>query len=112
VRVSHDEGVLGGPDDCPGAEMRGVVATGALLVAAGDCSRGGATSSEEHSSRDAMVWWSIDGIRWSRRPADESVFGGPEAQEIDQLVVVDGSVVGCGWGDDTSGACWVSPPPD
>ena len=64
-RVPHDEAVFGGEDDgYYGQSMSSVTAGGPGLVAVGsDVGR-------------AAVWTSPDGIRWTRVPHDEAVFGG------------------------------------
>jgi hypothetical protein len=74
-RVPHDEAVFGGPDlssinygAVSPASMASVTSGGPGLVAVGQ------------DNGDAAVWTSVDGLIWSRVPADEAVFGGPNRQ--------------------------------
>lgn len=79
-RVPHDEAVFGGPDlssinfdAVSPASMASVTSGGPGLVAVGQ------------DNGDAAVWTSVDGLIWSRVPADEAVFGG-ESRDGSYLV--------------------------
>jgi hypothetical protein len=68
-RVPYDEAVFGGREGRQFTVMSSVTAFGPGLVAVGGDWRGG----EEGR---AVVWTSVDGIKWSRVPDDEALFGG------------------------------------
>jgi len=100
-RVGHDESVFGGPDD---QQMADVVVGGPGLVAVGFDYSGG--------DWDAAVWTSSDGVAWSRVPHDESVFGGPDDQQMVGVVVGGPGLVAVGAdysGGDWDAAVWTSP---
>jgi len=99
-QVAHDQAVFAGQ----GNLVMNSVAAGSLgLVAVGYESVG--------DNRDAAVWWSPDGLGWSRLPHDEMVFGGDGQQEMVSVVVGGPGMVAVG--SDSSGgqpaaAVWVS----
>ncbi|MFA9563601.1 MAG: hypothetical protein ACERLM_02685, partial [Acidimicrobiales bacterium] len=66
MRVAHDEEIFGGVG---GQAMSSVTAVGGGLVAVGNDGGGYGTDV------DAAAWTSDDGLRWSRVPHDETVFG-------------------------------------
>ena len=81
-RVPHDEAVFGGPDLSSinyGAvspdSMESVTSGGPGLVAVGQ------------DNGDAAVWTSVDGLIWSRVPADEAVLGGADKQRMFSVTV-------------------------
>lgn len=80
-RAPHVEAVFGGGDN---QAMLAVTTGGPGLVAVGYDGRG-----EEGYSQglDAAVWTSADGIRWSRAPNDESVFGGLSYSVMEDVTV-------------------------
>jgi len=92
-RVPHDEIVFGGLD---GQWMNSVLAAGPGLLAVGQDRSGG--------DGDAAVWWSLDGLTWSRIPHDETVFGGPGYQSMLSIAVAGPGLVAAGW--DTSRESW------
>jgi hypothetical protein len=99
-QVAHDEAVFGGPGN---QVMNSVAAGDQSLVAVGYQSVG--------EERDAAVWWSQDGLLWSRLPHDDLVFGGLGQQEMVSVVVGGPGLVAVG--SDSSGgqpaaAVWVS----
>jgi hypothetical protein len=75
-RVPHDDAVFGGPGH---QTMSKVIAAGPGLVAVG--------SDGTDDDADAAVWTSVDGITWSRVPHDETIFGGPNAQQMSSVTV-------------------------
>jgi hypothetical protein len=108
-RVPADEAVFGGEGN---QWMNAVTRAGPGLVAVG-----GDWTSESHV---AAVWTSVDGISWSRVPADEAVFGGDHDQlMLDVTPTAAGLVaVGRAWGqsggnhsngsDDSAASVWTS----
>ena len=104
LRVPHDEEVFGG------AWITSVTAGGPGLVAVGG-------TDGYFTDGDAVVWTSADGITWSRVPHDEEVFGGEEAQVINDVTVGGPGLVAVGhdggigpWDNnaDTTAAVWTS----
>jgi hypothetical protein len=73
-RVPHDQAVFGG------ATMLSVTVGGPGLVAVGNSKSGGPDSV-------AAVWTSVDGVTWLRVPHDEAVFGGPDEQWMNEVIV-------------------------
>jgi len=103
-RVPHDESVFGGTLS---QEMNSVTVGGPGLVAVGwdgghDHVDGGGIE-----DFDAAVWTSADGLTWSRVPADDSVFGGPDNQAMQSVTVGGPGLVAVGYdGEDD----WFDPP--
>jgi branched-chain amino acid transport system substrate-binding protein len=101
-RVPHDEAVFGGPGT---QRMTSVVVGGPGLVAVG--------FDELRGDWDAVVWWSVDGLKWNRVPHDEAVFGGPGFQLVSSVVVGGPGLVAVGddgSGGDLDAAVWVAVP--
>ncbi len=99
-RVPHDEAVFGGQGE---QQMHSVTVGGPGLVAVGsdgflETDRGQLTDYDDFTGV-AAVWTSVDGLTWSRVPADEAVFGG----EHDQLML---SVTPAGSGLVAVGRAW------
>jgi hypothetical protein len=76
ARVPHDESAFGGDDF---QEMTSVAVGGPGLVAVGH--------GRSPYDTDAAVWTSADGVRWTRAPHDESVFGGDDSQVMWSVAV-------------------------
>jgi len=75
TRVVHDEAIFGGPD----MQAMSAVASGPLgVVAVG----------EDVPGWRAAVWFSPDGLTWTRVPHDESLFGSPAYPVISDVVAV------------------------
>jgi hypothetical protein len=70
--VPADEAVFGGTGN---QKMHSVTVTGAGLVAVG-VDGGYDRACGRFTRPEAVVWTSVDGLTWSRVPADEAVFGG------------------------------------
>jgi len=106
-RVPHDEAVFSVPYDS--LEDCEVVSTGRRLIAAAwgiDHDAGAETA------YGALVWYSTDGVTWSRVSDDAGIFGGPEEWSgVAGLVVADEGAVAVGQLE-KSVAVWVSPPPE
>jgi hypothetical protein len=45
---------------------------------------------------DAAVWFSVDGVAWSRVPHDEAVFGGDGHQQMNAVVAVESGFIAVG----------------
>ncbi|MEA3511094.1 MAG: hypothetical protein U9R51_06625 [Actinomycetota bacterium] len=45
---------------------------------------------------DAAVWYSVDGVMWSRVPHDEAVFGGDGHQQMNAVVAVESGFIAVG----------------
>ena len=75
-RVPHDDAVFGGEVGpiLGGAQMNSVTVGGPGLVAVG-------SDGSPDGGRDAAVWTSVDGMKWSRVPHDEAIFGGETDDE-------------------------------
>jgi hypothetical protein len=86
-RVPHSEAVFGGS---PWQGMSSVVAGGPGLVAVG-------FDGVRDILFNAAVWTSADGLRWSRVPRDEAVFGGPGRQEMTSVVVAGPGLIAVGF---------------
>ena len=102
-RVADDEAALGGRD---WEEIRSVTAGGPGLVAVGSAQPG------ESDHPNAAVWTSVDGIKWSRVPHDESVFGGRGDQKMASVTAGGPGLVAVGsdyLGDGAGAAVWTSP---
>jgi hypothetical protein len=109
VRIPGDVAIFGGPGD---DAIAGVVAGGPGLVAVGSDYEGGSGSDGgEISDGDAAVWTSPDGVAWTRVPHDEAVFGGPDYQEMQGVVVLGSNIIAVGVdasGGDADAAVWTS----
>ena len=70
-RVPHDDVVFGGEVGpiFGGAQMNSVTVGGPGFVAVG-------SDGSPDGGGDAAVWTSVDGMKWSRVPHDEAIFGG------------------------------------
>lgn len=99
TRVGHDESVFGGPD----MQTMSAVASGPSgVVAVG----------EDGPGRRAAVWFSPDGLTWSRVPHDEDLFGGPTDPEFADVAWVDDRFVAVGSAASSGrhiAAVWISP---
>jgi class 3 adenylate cyclase len=85
-RVPQDEVELGGR----GIQlMYGIESAGSGLVAVGRDTSGGGS--------DAAVWFSEDGVTWTRSPGDEATLGGDRAQEMRWVASFGNRLVGAGW---------------
>jgi hypothetical protein len=71
IRLSDESGVFGGPGM---QNIRDLVAGGPGFIAVGADDSGG--------DNDAAVWYSSDGLAWTRVPHDPDVFGGPGHQAM------------------------------
>ena len=97
-RVAHDEAVFGD------ASVFSVTEGGPGLVAVGSTEPGDNRSMPFNV--DAVVWTSVDGFTWSRVPHDETVFGGEENQQINDVTVGGPGLVAVGY----DGCCtWDNP---
>jgi hypothetical protein len=76
-------GTLTAPE---GQEMRAVAIVGDRVVAGG--------SDTSDGDRDAAMWTSADGLRWSQLRDDQ--LGGTGDQEIDAVATLDGGIVAAG----------------
>ncbi len=105
-RVPHDEAVFGGDGE---QKMFGVTVGGLGLVAVG-------VTDGWLGDGDAAVWTSPDGVRWSRVPHDETVFGGANSQTMWDVTVGGPGLVAVGWdgqgilddNPDVDAAIWTS----
>jgi hypothetical protein len=101
TRVPDPDGVFGGESR---QVMTSVAAAGPGLVAAGF---EGAPGQEV-----AVIWTSVDGLEWSKVPADEAIFGGEGLQAISSVTAGGPGVVAVGLdesaGDQGAAAVWTS----
>jgi hypothetical protein len=98
-RVPHNEQALGGSDH---QIMNHVALGGPGLVAVGTDSPSGPAN--------AAVWYSPDGLVWTRVPHDEQVFGGPDRQAITSVAEGGPGLVGIGYDlADFESVVWTSP---
>ena len=123
-RVPNDDGIFGGQGDLL-MSMNSVTGTGQGLVAVGFgaefgcCGSGPGGSKRQQpgegplTSGSAVVWTSVDGVRWSRVPHDDAVFGegGGRWTGITSVTDFGSSIVAVG-ADKTSGdvdaAVWIA----
>jgi hypothetical protein len=105
-RVPHDESVFGGTLS---QEMNSVTVGGPGLVAVGFDGGHDHMDGSGIEDLDAAVWTSVDGLTWSRVPADDSVFGGPDNQAMQSVTVGGSGLVAVGYDGEND---WFEPPGD
>ncbi len=112
ARVPDDSGVFGGEGL---RSIEAVVAGGPGLVAVGTectshCAPYLGPPPDGVDNRDAAIWVSPDGVKWSRVAHDEAVFGGPGGQIITDVIAAGPGFVAVGIVDhsyvDWVGAWW------
>jgi hypothetical protein len=81
-RVPHDEEIFGG---IYGQSMRSVTVGGPGLVAVGLHGPHDHSDGSGLDDLNAAVWTSVDGITWSRIPANDAVFGGAGHQMMSSV---------------------------
>jgi len=111
-RVPHDEAVFGGEHD---QAIRSVTVGGPGLVAVGSESflavDRGQLGNYDDITGVAVVWTSVDGLTWSRVPADEGVFGGEGNQWVNAVTTAGSGLVAVGgdWSSEShAAAVWTS----
>lgn len=85
-RVAHDEAVFGGESI---QVMHHVMLAGPGLLALG--------LDGPFDASSAAVWTSSDGVRWSRVPHDEELFGGRGSQAMVGATIGRPGIVAVGW---------------
>jgi hypothetical protein len=91
--------------------LGGLKDQGMLSVARGGPGMVATGFDSSNGSRDAAVWVSRDGFKWTEFPPDPSVFGGTGTQEMVGLAPGGPGLVGVGYSEqrgDLNGAVWVS----
>jgi hypothetical protein len=89
------------------AGVEKVVAGGPGFVAVGHTESQYSRDEEPDQEPDAVVWFSPDGMSWSRVPHVDSVFGGQGPEFINDVIVGGPGLVAVG-GSDQSAAVWTS----